>query len=76
MASIKERNGKFCVIYIYTDENGNKKQKWETYKTMPEAKARQKEIEYKAETGGLVITPCKTLEELLKEREKIGTLVC
>ena len=23
MASIKERNGKFCVIYICTDENGN-----------------------------------------------------
>ena len=67
MASIVKRNNHYCVVYLYTDQNGQKKQKWETYKTMPEAKARQKEIEYKAETGGLVITPCKTLEELLKE---------
>ena len=47
MASIKERNGKYCVIYTYTDENGNKKQKWETYKTKAKAKQRKKEIEYK-----------------------------
>jgi len=67
MASIIKRNNRYCVVYLYTDQNGQRKQKWETYKTMPEAKARQKEIEYKAETGGLVITPCKTLEELLKE---------
>ena len=30
MASIHERNGKFCVIYNYTDANGSRKQKWET----------------------------------------------
>mgnify|MGYP007036989833 CR=1 FL=1 len=30
MASIRERNGKFNVIYSYTNEKGKRKQKWET----------------------------------------------
>ena len=51
MASIKERNGKYCVIYQYTDETGKKKQKWETYADKAEAKKRKKEIEYKEELG-------------------------
>ena len=28
-----ERNGKFNVIYSYTNEKGERKQKWETYET-------------------------------------------
>ena len=67
MASIVRRNNKYCVVYLYTSTDGKRKQKWETYKTMAEAKVRQKEIEYKAETGALVIAPCKTFEDLLKE---------
>ena len=47
MASIKERNGKYVVIYSYKDENENRKQKWETYNTKSEAKKRKQEIEYK-----------------------------
>ncbi len=47
MASIVKRRGRFCVVYLYTDAKGNRKQKWETFKTQAEAKARQKEIEYK-----------------------------
>jgi len=67
MASIKERNGKYCVIYTYTDENGNKKQKWETYKTKTEARQRKKEIDYKEGLGQVVIPQCKYLRELLEE---------
>ena len=67
MASIKERNGKYCVIYTYTDENGNKKQKWETYKTKAEAKQRKKEIEYKEGLGQFIIPQCKYLRDLLDE---------
>ena len=44
MASIRERNGKFAVIYTYKDSEGNKRQKWETYPTKAEAKKRQKEM--------------------------------
>ena len=67
MASIKERNGKYCVIYSYYDENGNKKQKWETYKTKSEAKKRKKELEYRESLGRMVIPKCRTLNELLEE---------
>lgn len=55
MASIKERNGKFVVIYSYKDEKDNRKQKWETYKTKSEAKKRKQEIEYKQEMGSFIV---------------------
>ena len=29
MASLKKRNGKYCVIYRYRDKEGKKKQKWD-----------------------------------------------
>ena len=67
MASIVERKNRYCVVYQYDAEDGKRKQKWETYKTMAEAKRRKAEIEYKEELGNLVIPNCKTLEELLKE---------
>ena len=47
MASIRERNGKFNVIYSYTNEKGERKQKWETYETKAEAKRRKKEMKRK-----------------------------
>ena len=49
MASIRERNGKFCVIYNYKDSEGKKRQKWETFPTRADAKKRKKEIEYRQE---------------------------
>nr|WP_288673816.1 tyrosine-type recombinase/integrase [uncultured Blautia sp.] len=67
MASIRERNGKFNVIYSYTNEKGERKQKWETYETKVEAKRRKKEIEYKKELGSFVVRKCKTLNELITE---------
>ena len=67
MASIRERNGKFNVIYSYTNPDGKRKQKWETYATKAEAKKRKKEIEYKEEMGSMVIPQCKTMKELLEE---------
>ena len=56
MASIVKRRGRFCVVYLYT-----------TFKTQAEAKARQKEIEYKEQIGTFVIPQCSTLDDLLKE---------
>ena len=67
MASIRERNGKFNVIYSYTNEKGERKQKWETYETKAEAKRRKKENEYKKEMGSFVVRKCKTLDELITE---------
>lgn len=30
MASIIKRKSRYSVVYTYEDENGNKRQKWET----------------------------------------------
>ena len=67
MASIVKRNGNFCVVYSYKDINGIAKQKWETFSALPDAKARQKEIEYKESVGTFVAPQCKTLNNLLSE---------
>lgn len=67
MASIKERNGKYCVIYSYVDAEGKRKQKWETYANKADAKRRKKEVEYKSDLGTIVIPKCTTMRDLLKE---------
>ena len=36
MASIVKRKNRFSVVYSYEDENGVKRQKWETYATNAE----------------------------------------
>lgn len=67
MASLVQRGNRYCVVYQYTNENGERKQKWETYKTASEAKRRKKEIEYKEEVGTFTVPKCKSLDDLLKE---------
>jgi len=67
MASIKERNGKYCVIYNYVNPKGKRKQKWETFSTKAEAKARKAEIEYKETNGTFIVPQCKYLKDLLTE---------
>lgn len=67
MASIVQRGNRYCVVYQYTNEEGQRKQKWETYKTSAEAKRRKKEIEYKEDQGTFVVPKCKTMSDLLEE---------
>ena len=67
MASIVKRKNSYCVVYHYSDKGGKKKQKWETFKTLPEAKTRLKEVEYKMQAGVFSVTPCVTVDELLDE---------
>ncbi len=67
MASIKERNGKYCVIYKYVAQDGVTRQKWETYKTKKEAENRKKEIEFKQSIGSFTVPTCKKLGELIDE---------
>lgn len=38
MASIVKRKNRYSVVYSYTDENGVKRQKWETFETNAEEK--------------------------------------
>lgn len=67
MASIVQRKGKYCVVYLYTNDEGKRKQKWETYKTYDEAKKRRAEVEYRAQIGKLVMPKCVTMEDLIRE---------
>lgn len=67
MASIVKRNNRFCVVYHYLEANGQKKQKWETFNNMTEAKKRLKEVEYKEQLGTFVVPKCKTVNDLMDE---------
>lgn len=67
MASIIKRKNKFAVVYTYVDENGNKRQKWESFATNAEAKKRKTQIEYEQDTGTLIVPQAKTVRELLEE---------
>lgn len=67
MASIVQRGNRYCVVYQYTNEEGKRKQKWETYKTQADAKRRKKEIEYKEDQGTFTVPKCRTMHDLLEE---------
>ena len=67
MATIICKRNKFNVVYSYYDEAGKRHQKGEAFPTMPEAKQRKSEIEYKQQLGSFTIPTCNTLNELLKE---------
>lgn len=67
MASIVKRGKKYYVVYLYTNEYHERKQKWECFKTRDEAEKRKSEIEYKKDIGSFIIPKCGTLEELLQE---------
>ena len=55
MASIVKRKSKYSVVYDYTDENGKRRQRWETFSTNAEAKKRKKQIEYEQDSGTFFI---------------------
>ena len=67
MASIVKRKKKYSVVYTYTDENGNKRQKWETFETNAEAKKRKLQVEYEQESGIFIPPSAKTVNDLLDE---------
>ena len=46
MAFIRERNGKFSVVYKIKDDKGKVHQKSETFRKKKEAEKRKHEIEY------------------------------
>lgn len=50
MASIVKRKSKYSVVYNIVDENGVKRQRWETFASQAEAKKRKAQIEYQQST--------------------------
>lgn len=67
MASVFKRRNKFSIVYYYTDEQGVKRQKWETRPTYAEAMKRKTEIEYQQSTGEFIAPSTKTVRVLLEE---------
>jgi len=67
MASIVKRSNKYAVVYGIVDENGKKKQKWETYDTRKQALLRKAEVEYQQEKGKCSPPVKQTVSEFLKE---------
>ena len=67
MASIVKRKKKYSVVYTYADENGVKRQKWETFDTNAEAKKRKAQVEYEQDSGTFILPTAKTIDELLEE---------
>jgi integrase len=67
MASIVKRKSKHAVVYWYLDEQGVRKQKWETFETKKEAKTRKTFIEFYQQSNGFILVPLT--EQYAKEIE-------
>ena len=67
MASIIKRKKSYSVVYNYTDENGETKQKWETWHTHQEALKRKAEIENQQFNGVFIPPTNQTVSEFLHD---------
>lgn len=67
MASIIKRKSKYSVVYYYTDEKGEKRQKWETCQDYAEAKRRKAEIENQQNNGTFIPPQELTVREFLRD---------
>lgn len=65
MASIIKRKSKYSVVYYYCDENGEKKQHWETCNSHKEALRRKAEIENKLFEGIFIPPQAQTVSDFL-----------
>lgn len=67
MASIIKRKKSYSVVYKYTDENGQIKQKWETWRTYKDAMKRKAEIENQQNLGTFIPPKSQKLSDFLYE---------
>ena len=76
MATIKPRKSKFSVIYWYVNEDGERKQKWDTLDTKQEAKTRKAFVEYYQQVHGSVIVPLQEqyAREIQEAKESVSEL--
>lgn len=71
MASIVKRKSKWSVIYTCLDENGVKRQKWETFSNNADAKKRKAQIEFEQSTGIFIAPTAKTLSDVFRNTQKL-----
>ena len=65
MASIIKRKKSYSVVYNYIDENGDTKQKWETWHTHKEALKRKAEVENQQNSGTFLPPNNQKISEFL-----------
>ena len=67
MASIIKRKKNYSVVYNYVDENGETKQKWETWRTHKEALKRKAEVENQQFTGTFLPPSNQNIRDFLHD---------
>ena len=72
MAFIRERDGKFSVVYKVNDDKGKVHQKSEKFRKKMAAETRKPEIGYQMDTGTFRIEKCTTIVELLAENVNLS----
>ena len=65
MASIIKRKKNYSIVYNYTDENGETKQKWETRTSYQDALKRKAEVENQQHMGTFLPPSNQTISEFL-----------
>ena len=72
MASIVHRNNRFLVVHYEHDISGKNKQKWETYRTLADAKRRKAEIEHRQELGVMNVPTLILFKDGRAVERKVG----
>ncbi len=67
MASVIKRKKNYSIVYNYTDENGETKQKWETRTSYQDALKRKAEIENQQFTGTFLPPSGQTISEFMTD---------
>ena len=68
MATIVKRGKGYSVVFNYTDENGERRQKWEPpVPTKKEAQKRKSEIEHEMATGTFIVPSTMKVKDFLNE---------
>lgn len=67
MATIIKRKSKYSVVYNYTDESGEKRQKWETCNTHKEALKRKAQVENELLNGTFVVPSGQTIADFMND---------
>lgn len=71
MATIIKRKKKYSVVYYYTDEKGEKRQKWESYNTHAEASKRKTEVEYQQDQNTFIPPKDVSIRDFLYDFIKV-----
>ncbi len=71
MASIIKRKKNYSIVYNYTDENGETKQRWETRTSYKEALKRKAEVENQQFTHTFIPPRDQTVSEFMQDFVKL-----